>query len=162
MTSGYRGAAGRAGVEAAGCSAESDEMTTRNSPSVMHCKRKTPHRDRTVCGRTRARGAHGLESPPIAEYRRVAEMADLLAENATTLDEPYAKSLGDGVRELRIRLHPLSMRITYWVAPQRRVVLLTVFAKTRDRETRQVERAKLARKVCADEHDVAVDVFTRE
>ncbi|GLX96045.1 hypothetical protein Hesp01_39950 [Herbidospora sp. NBRC 101105] len=36
------------------------------------------------------------------------------------------------------------MRITYWIAPERQIVLLTVFRKTRMRETRQVERARRA------------------
>ncbi|MGW0663622.1 type II toxin-antitoxin system RelE/ParE family toxin [Streptodolium elevatio] len=103
-----------------------------------------------------------LESLTMSEYRRVEELADLLAEHATTLDEPYTKALGDDVRELRLRLHPLSMRITYWLAPGRRVVLLTVFAKTRDREHRQVERAKVARKICADHHLAACEEFARE
>ena len=33
-------------------------------------------------------------------------------------------------------------RITYWIAPGRVIVLLTVFAKTRPNERREVERAK--------------------
>ncbi|MEU4343586.1 hypothetical protein AB0H00_20340 [Nocardia sp. NPDC023852] len=47
------------------------------------------------------------------------------------------------------------MRITYWLAPGRRVVLLTVFRKTRMRETLEVDRAKVLRKVCEVEHEHA-------
>lgn len=103
-----------------------------------------------------------LQSLTMSEYRRVEKLAVLLAENAATLVEPYAKALGDGVRELRVRLHPLSVCIAYWLAPGRRVVLLTVFAKSRDREHRQVQRAKAARKICADRHRAACEEFTRE
>ncbi|WP_446224055.1 type II toxin-antitoxin system RelE/ParE family toxin [Nocardia sp. IBHARD005] len=57
----------------------------------------------------------------------------MLAERATTLIEPWSRNLGDGVRELRFHLHPREFRITYWLAPGRRIVLLTVFRKTGDR-----------------------------
>lgn len=54
------------------------------------------------------------------------------------------------------------MRITYWLAPGRRVVLLTVFRKTRTRQAAEVERAKALRKVCEAEHDHARTSFDRE
>ncbi|WP_369123094.1 type II toxin-antitoxin system RelE/ParE family toxin [Nocardia amamiensis] len=66
------------------------------------------------------------------------------------------------MRELRFHLHPLEMRITYWLAPGRRVVLLTVFRKTRMREAAEVERAKALRKVCEAEHDYARTSFDRK
>ena len=53
------------------------------------------------------------------------------------------------------------MRVTYWLAPHRTVVLLTVFRKTRMREAAEVERARLARKVCETEHGPAHDEFVR-
>lgn len=34
-----------------------------------------------------------------------------------------------------------AVRVTYWIASGRRIVLLTVFAKTRMREAAEVERA---------------------
>ena len=48
------------------------------------------------------------------------------------------------------------MRITYWIASGRRIVLLTVFVKTRMREDREIERARRALARCiAEEHEVA-------
>ncbi|MEQ4715221.1 helix-turn-helix domain-containing protein [Nonomuraea sp. B19D2] len=36
---------------------------------------------------------------------------------------------------------PEAVRITYWIAPGRRIILLTVFRKQRMRETAEIERA---------------------
>jgi hypothetical protein len=38
--------------------------------------------------------------------------------------------------------------VTYWIASGRRIVLLTVFVKTRMREIREIERAQRALKRC--------------
>ncbi len=47
------------------------------------------------------------------------------------------------------------MRVTYWIASGRRIVLLTVFTKSRMRETGEVERARRAMARCmAEEHTV--------
>ncbi|MFE3932090.1 type II toxin-antitoxin system RelE/ParE family toxin [Streptomyces sp. YIM B13508] len=64
---------------------------------------------------------------------------------------PLASHLGDGLRELRIG----PVRVTYWFAPGRRAVLLTVFRKTRMREREEVLRAQRARKLCEAEHSPA-------
>jgi hypothetical protein len=53
-------------------------------------------------------------------------------------------------------------RVTYWLAPGRRVILLTVFHKTRGAETAEVARALHAQKVCEAEHGRAHEVFDRE
>lgn len=45
-----------------------------------------------------------------------------------------------------------AIRVTYWLAPGRRVILLTVFRKTRMREDAEVKRAKLAQQTCEAEH----------
>ena len=43
--------------------------------------------------------------------------------------------------------------MTYWIAPGRRIVLLTVFTKSRMREDREIERARRALARCiAEEH----------
>ena len=42
-----------------------------------------------------------LESLPAKHFLKVDEYVGLLAQNAATLGEPYARYLGDGVRELR-------------------------------------------------------------
>jgi hypothetical protein len=50
-------------------------------------------------------------------------------------------------------------RITYWLAPGRRIVLLTVFRKTRSAEVAEVARALQAQKICEAEHGPAHDTF---
>jgi hypothetical protein len=66
------------------------------------------------------------------------------------------------VRELRFILGGTAIRVTYWLAPGRRIVLLTVFRKTRMREEAEVKRAKLAKELCEVEHGPAHHEFTRE
>ncbi|MGV9306996.1 type II toxin-antitoxin system RelE/ParE family toxin [Nonomuraea sp. NPDC003727] len=66
------------------------------------------------------------------------------------LGEPYAKQLDGKLRELRFHLDEFAVRITYWIAPGRRIVLLTVFHKTRVRERREVERARRAMRRCVE------------
>ncbi|GGX12287.1 hypothetical protein GCM10010353_29650 [Streptomyces chryseus] len=56
------------------------------------------------------------------------------------------------MRELRFHLDTAAFRITYWLAPNRRIVLLTVCRKTRMREDAQVERAVRAQKECEAAH----------
>lgn len=49
-------------------------------------------------------------------------------------------------------------RITYWIASERRIVLLTTFRKTRMREEREIERARRAFQRCvAERHTVNED-----
>ena len=93
---------------------------------------------------------------------RIDFLVGLLAEYAEDLGEPYARHLGGKVRELRFHLSRQQTRITYWLAPGRRVILLTVFRKTRDAETAEVARALHAQKVCEAEHGQAHEVFDRE
>jgi hypothetical protein len=102
-----------------------------------------------------------LESLPAKHYLKVDEYVGLLAEYATSLGMPYARHLGDGVRELRPTLDGAEMRITYWLTPDRTAVLLTVFRKTKMREDTEVQRAKLAQKICAAEHGPAHVDFLR-
>jgi hypothetical protein len=103
-----------------------------------------------------------LESLPGRQFGHVLAFAELLAENAATLGEPYSRHLGGKVRELRIPLHPVDARVAYWLAPGRRVVLLTVFRKTRAQESAEVERARRVQKECEAAHGHAEDVFDRE
>ena len=53
------------------------------------------------------------------------------------------------------------MRVAYWLAPGRRVILLTVFHKTQRSEVAEVDRAPAVQKQCQAEHDHAVDVYDR-
>jgi hypothetical protein len=102
-----------------------------------------------------------LQALPSKHFLKVDEYVGLLAERAETLGEPFARYLGDGVRELRPALDGAAIRITYWLAPGRRVVLLTVFRKTKMREDIEVKRAKLAQQTCQAEHEPAHQEFVR-
>ena len=96
-----------------------------------------------------------LEDLATEPFATAAFSVDLLAEQGPLLSEPYTRQLAGKLRELRFHLERRSIRITYWIAPRRRIVLLTVFAKTRMREDREVERAKRALARCiALEHTV--------
>ena len=89
--------------------------------------------------------------------RRRSASTCWLIEGAT-LSEPYTRQLDGKLRELRFHLDRQAVRITYWIASGRRIVLLTVFTKTRMREDREVERARRAMARCIDqEHDVEDD-----
>ncbi|MFI1397625.1 type II toxin-antitoxin system RelE/ParE family toxin [Streptomyces sp. NPDC020681] len=98
-----------------------------------------------------------------ADYARAEHAAARLSEGAATLGEPHARYLGDGVRELRFEMgkNRDAIRISYWLAPGRRAVLLTVFRKTQRRESAEVERAKRVKAICAAEHGRAHEDYTR-
>ena len=96
------------------------------------------------------------------DFGRVDLLVGLLAEQAETLGEPYARHLGGKVRELRFHLLTQQTRVTYWLPPGRRVILLTVFRKTRSAETAEVSRALQAQKACEAEHRPAHVTFDRE
>lgn len=102
-----------------------------------------------------------LEGLPDPHFRQVEEKVDLLSLMPTTLGEPHSRHLGGRLRELRFRLGGESVRVTYWLAPYRRIVLLTVFRKTRMREVAEVARAHQALKLCEAEHGPAHETYTR-
>lgn len=102
-----------------------------------------------------------LELLPDKQYRKVEEYAQLLATLGTRTPMPFARPLRDGVYELRPTLDGEATRVTYWFTPARRIVLLTVFRKTRMREAAQVNRAVIARAVCAGEHGPAHTTYSR-
>lgn len=80
---------------------------------------------------------------------------DLLEERGVHLGEPYTRCLDGKLRELRFYCGGERTRLTYWIAPERRIIMLTAFAKTRMREFAEVERARQAMKRCqAEEHTV--------
>ena len=95
-------------------------------------------------------------------FGRVDFLVGLLAEHAEDLGEPYTRHLGGKVRELRFHLLRQQTRVTYWLAPGRRVILLTVFRKTRGAETAEVARALYAQNICEAGHSRAHEVFDRE
>lgn len=99
-----------------------------------------------------------LEGLPTPQFATAAFYVDLLAEQGPLLSEPYTRQLDGKLRELRFHLERRSVRVTYWIATGRRIVLLTVFAKTRMRETAEIERARRALARCiAEQHRVEED-----
>lgn len=71
-----------------------------------------------------------LDALALKDYAKVEAMADILADQAETLGEPYSRHLSGKTREPRFHFERSAVRISYWLAPGRRVVLLTVFRKT--------------------------------
>ncbi|GAA4990222.1 hypothetical protein GCM10023205_71890 [Yinghuangia aomiensis] len=92
-----------------------------------------------------------LSGLPVSHYLIAEEKVDRLADQPTDLGEPHSRCLGDGLRELRFSLSGAAIRVTYWLAPGRRIVLLTVFRKSRMREDL----------VCEAWHGPAQVVYTR-
>ncbi|MEU0071215.1 type II toxin-antitoxin system RelE/ParE family toxin [Streptomyces sp. NPDC006332] len=80
---------------------------------------------------------------------------DLLEQRGVHLGEPYTRQLDGKLRELRFYCGAERVRITYWTATGRRIIMLTVFAKTRMREFAEVERARQAMKRCQAEGHTA-------
>jgi hypothetical protein len=102
-----------------------------------------------------------LELLSDTQYAKAERAADMLASQPTTLGEPYSRHLGGKVRELRFLMDGNAVRVTYWLTQNRRIVLLTVFRKTRQREVAEVERAQQAQKVCEAEHGPAEHSYER-
>ncbi|MFC7258847.1 type II toxin-antitoxin system RelE/ParE family toxin [Streptomyces lutosisoli] len=97
------------------------------------------------------------------DFKRVDEVAGLLAELGAELGGPWSDHLEGPVRELRLRFRDIAPHITYWIAPNRTIVLLTVFRKTKQHDQAQIDRAVRAQKICEGEHHgVATDTYTRE
>lgn len=89
-----------------------------------------------------------LEGLPTEDFATAAFYVDLLAEYGPLLGEPYSRQLDGKLRELRFYVRGRGLRVTYWIASGRRIVLLTVFPKTRMREVAEVERARRALARC--------------
>lgn len=82
---------------------------------------------------------------------------DLLVEQGPLLGEPYTRQLDRKLRELRFHLDGSATSVTYWIASGRRIILLTVFRKTRQRETREIDRARRALSRCIEDAHTAED-----
>ena len=89
-----------------------------------------------------------LEGLSTAQFASAAFYIDLVADRGPLLGEPHSRQLDGKLRELRFYLDGLPVRVTYWIASGRRIVLLTVFRKTRMREAREVQRARRALRRC--------------
>lgn len=89
-----------------------------------------------------------LDSLSTAQFATAAFYVDLVADRGPLLGEPYTRQLDGKLRELRFHLDGRAVRVTYWIASGRRIVVLTVFAKTRMREAGEIERARRAMARC--------------
>lgn len=87
------------------------------------------------------------------DYGRVDFYFELLASRGPLLSEPHTKQLAGKLRELRFHLGNEAIRVTYWIASGRRIIMLTVFKKSRNREAAQVMRARRAQWVCQGNHE---------
>jgi phage-related protein len=83
----------------------------------------------------------GLDGLSNEQFGQAAFYVHLLADRGIHLDEPYTRQLAGKLRELRFYLGRDRHRITYYIATGRRIVLLTVFRKTRQREAQEIRRA---------------------
>ncbi|HYS01984.1 MAG TPA: type II toxin-antitoxin system RelE/ParE family toxin [Candidatus Eisenbacteria bacterium] len=65
------------------------------------------------------------------------------------------RQLRGKLRELRFRVGREERRTSYFIAAGRRIVLLSVFRKTKPRETAQIDCAEGAMKRCVSESHTA-------
>lgn len=98
-----------------------------------------------------------LEDLTNEEFARAAFYIDLLEEQGVQLGEPYTRQLRGKLRELRFYLGREAVRVTYFTSTDRRIVLLTVFRKTRQREVAEVARAHAVMERCIAEGHTAED-----
>lgn len=103
--------------------------------------------------------AEWLEELADDQFGRVEFYIDLLADRGSQLGEPYTRQLQGKLRELRFYLGPTgdAVRITYYIATGRRIILLTVFRKQRRRERAEIDRAVRAMETCIAEGHTAED-----
>ena len=95
------------------------------------------------------------------DFGRADFLVGLLAEQAETLGEPYTRHFRGKVRELRFHLLVPAVADHLLAAPGGRIILPTVFRKTRNTEVTEVARALQAQKTCEAEHGPAHDTFDR-
>ena len=98
-----------------------------------------------------------LRSLPRHEFGQATFHIELLRERGPLLSEPYSRQLRGKLREIRFRVNRDQQRITYFIAPGGRIILLTVFRKTRWREQGEAARAGRALQRCLDEGPTAED-----
>jgi hypothetical protein len=77
---------------------------------------------------------------------RAAFYIDMLADRGVELGEPYTRQLSGKLRELRFYLGRGRIRVSYYIASRRRIILLTVFKKSRRQEPAEIDRAEHAMK----------------
>ena len=72
----------------------------------------------------------------------VRDVLNILEERGPTLRMPSSRALGNGLFELRFRSGGSDWRITYCYGSGNVIYALTVFRKQRQRETREIARAR--------------------
>lgn len=88
------------------------------------------------------------------DFAIVETHIERLAERGNQLRMPASRPLGDGLFELRFEMNRVAWRIPFFFAPNRRIVLLTVFRKQRMNESHEIERARRAMLTCIEsQHD---------
>jgi hypothetical protein len=65
------------------------------------------------------------------------------------------------LRELRFYVGRDRTRITYYIATGRRIILLTVFRKTKRREAAEIDRAQRVMRLCISEGHAAEEIDER-
>ena len=74
---------------------------------------------------------------------KVIGMIEILEEKGNMLREPYSKSLGDGIFELRCKFGSDITRVLYFFVYERKIVLTNGFVKkTRKTPEEQIQIAK--------------------
>jgi len=77
---------------------------------------------------------------------KVLALLSLLADFGETLREPHVKTLGDGLKELRISIIPGQYRVIYFVQAGEKIVLLHSFTKkTQKTPKKEIDLAKKRR-----------------
>jgi hypothetical protein len=77
-----------------------------------------------------------------SDLAKATAVINRLEQMGNTLRMPLSKSLGNGLHELRFDVQNTSRRITYMFEPQRHVITLTTFTKTKSNERREILRAR--------------------
>jgi phage-related protein len=98
-----------------------------------------------------------LETLPDRSFAQAAFAVDLLARGGATLGEPHTRQLVGKLRELRFYVDRQPYRVSYFIASGRRIILLTVFAKTNRQERSEIERARRTMARCIDQQHTAED-----
>jgi phage-related protein len=90
-------------------------------------------------------------------FGHAAFYIDLLQRDGPLLGEPHTRQLSGKLREIRCFLARDRVRTTYFIAPGRRIVLLTVFQKRRGHEVAEIRRALTVMERCIAEQHMTED-----
>ena len=78
---------------------------------------------------------------------KLVGMIEILEEKGNMLREPYSKSLGDGIFELRCKFGSYITRVLYFFIYERKIILTNGFVKkTRKIPIEQIQEARVRRK----------------